>query len=324
MVFFSFAISLVPRAEARFSEIFDKIFGFSEPFSRGVSNSQILPLLRPALNSDPQAGQGGGDINVVGDSALLPVTGPLGSIADVVEHKPDSISLYVVRDGDTLSSIAKIFDVSVNTIIWSNNLKRGSLINPGDVLVILPVSGVQYTVKKGDTLGAIAKKYGGDASEILAFNGLAAAKDLKEGLVLIIPNGEGEPIPSAPGRKIGRGGGPDYGGYYLRPIAGGRKSQGLHGYNGVDLASYCGAPVFVSASGDVIIARPVGWNGGYGQYAVVSHANGTQTLYAHLGAIIVSPGWHVAQGQVLGYVGSTGASTGCHVHFEVRGARNPF
>ncbi|MDP3785078.1 MAG: peptidoglycan DD-metalloendopeptidase family protein [bacterium] len=321
---FSISIGFLPRAQASFFDFVEKIIGSSDTSSKGAANSQTLPLLSAPLNQNLLAGQGGGDITVVGDSALLPATGPLGSIADVVEHKPDSISLYVVRDGDTLSSIAKIFDVSVNTIIWSNNLKRGSLINSGDVLVILPVSGVQYVIKKGDTLKYIAKKYGGDAAEILAFNGLASAKDLKEGLVLIIPNGEGEPIPSSSGGRIARGGGPNYAGYYLRPITGGRKSQGLHGYNGVDLASYCGAPVFASASGDVIIARPFGWNGGYGQYVVISHPNGTQTLYGHLSAFIVSPGWHVVQGQIIGYVGSTGLSTGCHVHFEVRGARNPF
>ena len=324
VVLFFISIGLFPQAQASFFDFVEKILGSSGPSSKGAANSQTLPLLSAPLNQNLLAGQGGGDITVVGDSALLSASGPLGSIADVVEHKPDSISLYVVREGDTLGSIAKIFDVSVNTIFWSNNLKRGSLINPGDILVILPVSGVQYTVKKGDTLKSIAKKYGGDVGEILAFNGLASEAALKEGLTIIIPNGEGEPIPSSSGGRVARGGGPNYAGYYLRPVAGGRKSQGLHGYNGVDLASFCGSPVLASASGDVIIARPFGWNGGYGQYVAISHANGTQTLYGHLNGIIVTPGWHVVQGQVVGYVGSTGLSTGCHLHFEVRGARNPF
>ena len=105
---------------------------------------------------------------------------------------------------------------------------------------------------------------------------------------------------------------------------GGRKTQGIHGYNGVDLASSCGEPVFASASGSVILARPTGWNSGYGQYTVLSHSNSTQTLYAHLSKIFVSPGQNVSQGAIIGLIGSTGRSTGCHVHFEVRGARNPF
>jgi murein DD-endopeptidase MepM/ murein hydrolase activator NlpD len=74
----------------------------------------------------------------------------------------------------------------------------------------------------------------------------------------------------------------------------------------------------------VIISRPYGWNAGYGKYVVIKHPNGTQTLYSHLSSIIVNSGWHVIKGQVIGYVGSTGKSTGCHVHFEIRGARNPF
>ena len=82
--------------------------------------------------------------------------------------------------------------------------------------------------------------------------------------------------------------------------------------------------MMASASGDILIARPAGWNGGYGQYIAISHANGTQTLYAHLNGIMVAPGWNVVQGQVIGYVGRTGQTTGCHLHFEVRGARNPF
>ena len=322
-LFFSFLLGL-SRAEAKFFNIFEKILGWTNEASTISGNSQTLPLLSAPFNANLLAGVGGGEVNIVQNSALLPVTGPLGSIADVVEQRPDSISLYAVRQGDTLSSIARIFGVSVNTIRWANNLTRSTLISPGEVLVILPVSGVQYTVKKGDSLKSIAKKFGGDAEEILSFNGLGSEDVLEEGMALIIPNGEAEPLVSYSSSNVRGTGGPSYSGYYIRPINGGRKSQGLHGYNGVDLATYCGSPILASASGEVLISRPTGWNGGYGQYAVLSHSNGTQTLYAHLNGIIASPGWHVVQGQVLGYVGRTGQSTGCHVHFEVRGARNPF
>ena len=102
------------------------------------------------------------------------------------------------------------------------------------------------------------------------------------------------------------------------------KTQGLHGYNGIDLAAPTGTPVLASASGDVIVSRGYGWNGGYGNYIVIKHPNGTQTLYAHLNEVIVSSSWHVVQGQIIGYVGATGKSTGPHLHFEVRGAKNPF
>ena len=82
--------------------------------------------------------------------------------------------------------------------------------------------------------------------------------------------------------------------------------------------------VFASNGGNVIIARDSGWNGGYGKYIVVNHPNKTQTLYAHLGLIAVSTGQYVGRGTSIGTIGSTGNSTGCHVHFEIRGAKNPF
>jgi murein DD-endopeptidase MepM/ murein hydrolase activator NlpD len=103
-----------------------------------------------------------------------------------------------------------------------------------------------------------------------------------------------------------------------------RKSQGIHGYNGVDLAAPTGTQVLAAASGQVLISRFGGWNGGYGNYIVIKHSNGTQTLYAHNSANYVSVGQWVSQGDVIGLVGNTGKSTGSHLHFEVRGAKNPF
>ena len=292
-------------------------------------NAQTLQLLEGLLNYESTGSKGGGDITIVNNNSLLPDSGPMGTIADIEDKVgSDQISIYVVREGDNLSQIASMFNVSVNTIIWSNDITKGSKITPGQTLVILPISGVKYEVKKGDTVKIIAKKLNSDIDEIMQFNDLSAGEQLADGQTLIIPNGEIAPAPSAkPGSKsnLVRGAnGPSYAGYYLRPIDGGRKSQGLHGYNGVDLADSCGTPVMASASGDVIISRESGWNGGYGNYVVISHSNGTQTLYSHLSSNIVSAGWHVVKGQVIGYIGSTGKSTGCHVHFEVRGAKNPF
>ena len=102
----------------------------------------------------------------------------------------------------------------------------------------------------------------------------------------------------------------------------GRRSQGIHGYNGVDIAAPAGTPIVASASGDVIIARSAGWNGGYGNYIVIKHDNGTQTLYAHMSSLAVSGGT-VEKGELIGYVGISGRATGYHLHFEVRGAKNP-
>jgi len=331
LVIFLAIFSLSGAANAGFFYFGEEILKTSAPNSQKTANfnAQNIQLLESSLNYESTGSKGGGDITIVNNNSLLPDSGPLGTIADI-EDQTDSgqISIYVVREGDSLSQIASMFNVSVNTIIWSNDIARGSKIVPGQTLVILPISGVKYEVKKGDTVKSIAKKLNGDANEIIKFNDLPADGQLAEGQTLIVPNGEIAPVLAAKSdlksSPVRGANGPSYAGYYIRPIVGGRKSQGLHGYNGVDLADYCGTAVMASASGDVIINREGGWNGGYGNYAVISHSNGTQTLYSHLLSSIVSAGWHVVQGQVIGYIGSTGKSTGCHLHFEVRGAKNPY
>jgi LysM repeat protein len=301
---------------------------FASPEEKNVASaitSQNVALLEASRSPDPDGGKGGGDITVVGGVALLPETGPAGTLADISENHPGTISLYVVRDGDTLGGIGKMFGVSANTIAWANDIK-GGIIHPGDTLVILPISGIRHTVAKGDTIQSIARKYKGDIGEILQFNGLREGAVLSVGDMVIVPDGVvAAPAASYSATSALRGaGGPSYDGYYLRPIIGGRKTQGLHGYNGVDLASYLGAPILASAAGEVIIARDGGWNGGYGSYIVVAHGNGTQTLYGHLSALLAYQGKFVERGEIIGYMGQTGRATGVHLHFEIRGARNPF
>jgi len=289
-----------------------------------VITSQNIALLQAALNPNPNPAKGGGDITVVGDTALLPESGPSGTMVDIEESRSDQISLYVVHEGDTLSQIAKMFGVSVNTIIWANNVSARTL-HQGDQLVILPISGLQYKVKSGDTLKSIAAKYKADANEIIQFNGLKADISLAVGTEIIIPDGEiATPKIYQPTERLHGAGGPNYAGYYTKPLAYYVKTQGLHGYNAVDLSAPVGTPIMAAAYGEVIVSKNYGWNGGYGEYVVISHPNGTQTLYAHMSEDITYPGMYVYQGQVIGYVGSTGKSTGSHLHFEVRGAKNPF
>ncbi len=314
--FISFIGSLLP----------DFLYSIEENLEQ-IDSSQSALVLRAALNVDPNPSKGGGDITIVDDSALLSETGPQGTLADIEEHTQNggSISIYVVREGDSISQIAKMFNVSTGTIIWANDIKRGSIIHEGQTLVILPISGVQHTVKEGDTLRSIAKKYKGNVDEIIQYNEISEDVVLAVGDIVTVPGGEiATPVYSSSGTIVRGSGGPTYSGYYLRPIVGGRKSQGLHGYNGIDIAAPVGTPILASASGSVIISRGSGWNGGYGTYIVIRHENGTQTLYAHNSQNIVYIGQYVVRGQVIGYVGSTGRSTGPHVHFEVRGARNPF
>jgi murein DD-endopeptidase MepM/ murein hydrolase activator NlpD len=101
-------------------------------------------------------------------------------------------------------------------------------------------------------------------------------------------------------------------------------TQGLHGYNGIDIGVPTGTAIYAAAGGTVIISRNSGWNGGYGDYIVISHDNGVQTLYGHLSRTVVQTGARVEQGDIIGYSGMTGKATGPHLHFEVRGAKNPF
>ena len=322
-------------AHAGVLSIFSFFFERSTPTTKAQStnfNSQTVPLLQPAVNIDPNPPKGGGDITVVDGAALVPADGPSGTLADI-EEKPQSsqISIYTVRSGDTLSTIADMFDVTVNTIIWANDIK-GRVIHPGDVLVILPITGIRHTVVKGETITSIAKKYKGDAGEIASYNEIASNASLTTGTVIIIPHGEIAPVlvatsPSGtkPTATLHGAGGPDYSGFYAWPVDGGIVTQGLHGCNGIDIGASKATNMFAAAAGTVIIARSGGgWNGGYGNYVVIQHPNGTQTLYAHATSVLVAAGDSVAQGQTIATVGRTGQATGYHLHFEVRGAKNPF
>jgi len=290
------------------------------------------PVLSAAKNLDPNPDKGLIAMQTSSDNALVAHSGLAGTTADIASVPTDRISVYVVRPGDTLGEIASMFDVSVNTIIWANNLSSIRDVHPGDTLIILPISGVKRTVVKGDTLKSIAKKYSADANEIAQFNGLDPALALVVGSTIIIPNGEvSAPTPvvtrtSSPSSNNSFSkNGPIQIGYFSNPLPGGIITQGLHDGKAVDIGAARGTPIHAAADGAVIIVRNNGgWNGGYGNYVVISHPNGTQTLYAHMKNAIVTPGESVSNGQIIGYVGMTGRTTGSHLHLEVRGAGNPF
>jgi len=295
------------------------------------ANAQTESLLKAANHTDPNPAKGGGDI-LIEDGAL--VAESLSDGTDSVNSRTANgeISVYVVREGDTLSQIAQMFDVSPNTILWANDITDPSIIRPGKELVILPITGVRHIVKKGDTIATIAKKYDGDAEEIIAYNRLASAQDISVGDTVVIPSG----VVAAPslskttsgsrtstsGSAVATGSGSSG---FINPLPGSVKTQGIHGYNGVDLSGVSvGTAVRAAASGSVIVAKASGWNGGYGSYIVIKHSNGTQTLYAHLSSVSVSVGQQVSAGATIGGMGNSGKSTGPHLHFEVRGASNPF
>ena len=291
-------------------------------------NSQNIALLQAATNLDPNPEKTSGVAPVVGSALVADIA--LSEAMSGSDTTSTQISSYVVRDGDTLSSIAKMFGVSVNTIMWANNIGRTTSLRTGQTLIILPVTGISYVVKKGDTIKGIALKYKADVDEILQYNDLSLNSTLISGQTIIIPDAEQPLVQTKFVAKTNPAhdtAGPDYSGYYIRPIVGGTKTQGLHGYNGVDLASYLGAPIYAAAAGTVIVSSSGGWNGGYGNLIIISHDNGTQTVYGHLSKNLVSVGQRVDQGQQIALMGRSGkvtGVTGVHLHFEIRGAKNPF
>ncbi len=250
---------------------------------------------------------------------------PYQSIISVFDTGQRSqVVTYIVQPDDNLSQIANDFGISVNSLIWANNLKDSDYLSPGQELKIPPVSGVIHVVKKGDTVQSIAKKYSGDEEKIIEFNGLPRDGALQLGQDVIVPEGKiqiaGQLVPYSSRVRFAHL--PDKGGFFFLPTQG--YNWGLiHGRNGIDLANLCGTPIYASAPGAVIAAQQTGWNGGAGKYIKISHGDELYTLYAHLSRLLISGGESVVRGQLIGLMGSTGKSTGCHLHFEVHGARNP-
>ncbi len=249
----------------------------------------------------------------------------LGSVEDEIERRNEIIE-YVVQSGDSLSSIAVKYDISLNTILWANDLSSKSIIKIGQKLIILPISGVVHHIKNGDTLSEIAKTYKSNSSEIIAFNELSSEGDIFIGDILVIPNGKMPPPKStyyaSPQVPIGSS-------YFICPTADCRVTQGLHWYNAIDFGAKCGSLIYAAAAGTVQRVE-YGWNSGAGNYITILHPNGVVTMYGHVQKSLVSPGQEVSQGEMVGLIGGkpgspgAGLSTGCHIHFGVRGARNPF
>lgn len=292
-----------------------------------ADSAPVYEPVAPPTNIDPSL-KTSSVLMVEGSEALLPEVGPSTSAPDTLGNSNGQISIYTVRSGDTLAKIAKMFDVSVNTIVWANDLNRNSALKAGQNLVILPMSGVMHTVVSGDTLKSIAKKYGGDLNEIASFNDLKITDILVIGDTIMIPDGEVSSSISGSTVKTSKvvysDSGPSYVGYYTKPYIIGHKTQGIHGHNGVDFGMPIGSPLYAAAGGTVIISKNSGYNGGYGNYVVIQHPNNTQTVYGHMNYTVVSVGQVVTQGQQIGYSGNSGKSTGPHLHFEIRGAKNPF
>lgn len=232
---------------------------------------------------------------------------------------------YTVQKGDSLANIASYFGVSVGTIASANSkIKAGSL-KAGETLEILPTSGVVYETQSGDTLASISSNFNIPQDKILQFNQSVNFSSLQTGTSIIIPGGTNAHLAAAQKSTL-----PNFNNKFIMPAEGYNWGI-LHNYNAVDIANSCGTPVVASADGLVVPDENIpdtlgGWNGGYGNFVMLEHAfgNGIRTRYAHLEQILVHIGDYVKQGQEIGLMGESGESTGCHVHFEVIGAQNPF
>jgi len=233
---------------------------------------------------------------------------------------------YIIEPGDSISTIAEEFEVSVSTILWENNLSAYSIIRPGRVLSIPPVSGLNHTVKSGENLGSIAKKYDVEEEIILEFNKVSKNSILQVSQKLFIPGGRKISYPSykpktytgfsaikdivkAPNSK------PVQSNKMNWPTVGSKITQYYSWrHHGLDIANKLGTPIYAADAGIIEVA---GWGTGYGNQLVINHGGGKKTRYAHLSKFFVSVGDKISKGQTIAAMGSTGWSTGSHLHFEV-------
>jgi len=273
----------------------------------------------------------------------------------IIPDRPSmAITRYTVQGGDTLFGIAENFGLKPETLLWGNYdvlQDNPHSLRPGQELRILPVDGTYYEWNDGDVLNAVANFFGVFAQDVIDWPGNNLPQDLnpeqaqiEPGMGLIIPNGRREfvswraPRITRSNPAVAKVAGPGAcGSIYDGPVGDGSfvwptPATYLSGYGfsdfhpGLDIAGSEGNAVYASATGVVVYA---GWNNyGYGLMVVIDHGDGWQTLYAHLSQVNVDCGQAAFQGNVIGRVGSTGNSSGAHLHFETEsdayGKVNPY
>ncbi|PJA40673.1 hypothetical protein CO178_01755 [candidate division WWE3 bacterium CG_4_9_14_3_um_filter_34_6] len=265
------------------------------------------------------------------DSLFLTSSGSilLGEVTAATYSGENSLSdepiEHVVASGETLTSIGKYYGISMESVKYANNLAT-NVLKEGTVLIIPPVEGTLHTVKKGDTIASLAKKYNVPSQSIVDFNYLDAPYELLAGQIITIPKAQ---IPSTQ-KFYASSNSYEVGAYGVIPYAqnavkgtgnfqwplSGIISQGFHAYHpALDIAANSGNIV---AADEGTVIRAGWWQGGYGNAVQLDHGNGFVTTYAHMSVISVSAGQSVSKGEKLGVVGSTGRSTGPHVHFTIQ------
>ncbi len=250
---------------------------------------------------------------------------PQNDSSDAARPTRTQIETHIVQPGETTGTIAQMYGISLDTLLASNKI-RGVLIRPGDKLRILPMNGIAYTVKRGDTVAKLAATYKSDPQRILDENGLANTTTLVVGDEIILPDGKLPPPPTPKAsvastvRNIPPAG-PRKGDRFIWPTAVRRITQ-YYGawtrgtrHTGVDIGGPTGTPIYAADDGVVISS---GWNtGGYGNMIIIDHGSGWYTRYGHSSKLLVRAGDTVTKGQSISLMGSTGRSTGPHLHFEI-------
>jgi len=244
--------------------------------------------------------------------------------------KPIQATNYVVETGDSLWSIASAKNLEVDTLIGSNVFRNSSLLRPGMVLRVPNQDGIFYTFVSGDNIDAVARRFRVAVDRVRQANPGVDLSALTTGSEVFLPGARpaiSEPRPTGrrqpgPGQTtvVNRGNQqyrwPLMGrisstfGWRRHPIT---RRNDFH--TGIDIRASRGAPIHAARDGRVTFA---GWMGAYGKTVVIDHGGGHSTLYAHASAILVRQGERVTTGQTIARVGSTGRSTGPHLHFEIR------
>ncbi len=304
-----------------------------------VNDSQTQALMTGGLGGKiafaQEPTQVGSEGKVLGLSADKSVE--VDTLTQVSDKPRAEIFEYKVEPGETMSAVAKKFGVDVDSIMWLNKGVEEKKLKAGTLLKIPPVTGVVHMVKSGETIYSISKKYNVSAQAIVDFPFNEFTNDetfaLAIGQTVIVPDGEmpDEPVFS-PRANIAQQITPNAGavsatGVWIWPAAGRITQFYKPWHKGLDIANHSGGKILAADSGTVVVA---GWpdNTGYGNRVIVDHGNGYRTLYAHLSKISVVAGQTVRRGDKLGDMGSTGRSTGTHLHFEIRtttgkGNQNP-
>jgi LysM repeat protein len=293
-----------------------------ESFTEIIAGEPIPAQFIPPLSEPVDLSE----VPLLVDSALMPALNPYTYDGPRPNITYDT---YIVQAGDTPNIIAAKFGIEASTLLGGNPhlSDEANLLQVNDELIILPVDGVLHTVQRGDTVEHLAEEYGVPVEDILAYaeNNLEFPYRLYQDTQLLIPGAVAEVFVWEPPALSTVRGGSGFGvaplvvgtGTFIWPVTGRRITQYYHSFHrGLDIALAEGNPVYASDTGTVVWAA---WNNtGYGNLVVVDHGNGYLTFYAHLSGYNAYPGKVVNQGNIIGYTGNTGRSSGPHIHFEIR------